>query len=356
MAGFPGAPRWGLTLPLDGVSLADLTDVAAGMHALGYTDFWSSEVDGADGLTPLAAIAGRGVQALLGTAILPVYTRGPAVLAQSAATMAGLAPGRFTLGIGASSPAVVHSWNAIEHVAPYARVRDTLHFLRDALTGGRVDREYETFAVQGFRLQDAPGVPPALYVAALRPGMLRLASRDADGAIINWLSANDISKVREVTGAAAPLVARILVCPSADADKVRTHARRLIAAYLNVPAYAEFQRWLGRGAALAQMWACWQTGDRRGALATIPNDAVDQLFVHGTPQECIDHIRRYVDLGVTVPVLCILPVHDDLREAAVRLAPSSHDTVVAHSWTGPRRSIRRSSGHQLSAPHPWPSP
>ncbi len=319
--------RWGLTLPLEGADLGALPDLALEMEALGYTDFWSSEVDVTDGLTPLAAIAGRGVQAHLGTAILPVFTRGPAVLAQSAATMAGLAPGRFSLGIGASSPAVVHDWNAVPHDTPFARVRDMLHFLQEALAGGRVDRAFETFAVHGFQLKYVPEITPPLVVAALRPGMLRLAAAEADGAAINWLSADDVLRVREVTGPDLPLVARILVCPSTDVEKVRAYGRRLIAAYLNVPAYAAFQRWLGRDQVLSPMWESWASGDRRGALTAIPDAVVDELIVHGSPATCVDHLQRYATNGVTVPVSFLLPIGADLPEAARRLAPPTpaHD-------------------------------
>jgi len=168
--------RWGLTLPLEDRGLHGLPETAAELSAAGYTDFWTSEVDYADGLTPLAAIASSAPTAALGTAILPVYTRGPAVLAISAASMATLAPGRFCLGIGASSPAVVEHWNAQAFDRPYERTRDMVAFLREALAGGRVQRDYETFSVAGFRLRQVPEVPPPILLAALRPQMLRLAA------------------------------------------------------------------------------------------------------------------------------------------------------------------------------------
>ena len=73
----------------------------------------------------------------------------------------------------------------------------------------------------------------------------------------------------------------------------------MIAAYLNVGVYADFHRWLGRGAELEPMWAAWQAGDRKGALAAIPDEVVDALVVHGSFDECRDHIGRYVANGVT---------------------------------------------------------
>jgi len=94
--------------------------------------------------------------------------------------------------------------------------------------------------------------------------MLRLAGRHADGAILNWLSADDVKTAVAEVGPGHPIAARIFVIPTADAELARGVARRMIAAYLNVTAYAEFQRWLGRGEALTPMWEAWAAGDRKG--------------------------------------------------------------------------------------------
>src|SRR4029077_20283573 len=92
------------------------------------------------------------------------------------ATMAALAPGRFVLGIGTSSPVIVEAWNGIELARPYQRARDTLLFRRAALAGEKVSADYESFAISGFRLDPPPATPPALALAALRPGMVRLGA------------------------------------------------------------------------------------------------------------------------------------------------------------------------------------
>jgi probable F420-dependent oxidoreductase len=240
-----------------------------------------------------------------------------------AATMAELAPGRFALGVGSSSDVIVERWNATAFDEPYKRVRDTVRFLRLALTGDKVDKEFETFAIRGFRLGRPPTHIPPVYVAALRPGMLRMAGREADGAIINWLSADDVSTVVREVGTGKEVVARIFVCPTEDAERARTVGRIGVAAYLNVAVYAAFHRWLGRGPLLEEMWSAWAAGDRKAALAAIPDEVVDALVIHGSPAECRAHIRRYVDNGVTVPVLAILPGGDDLAKTIEDLAPSA---------------------------------
>jgi probable F420-dependent oxidoreductase len=314
--------RWGITLPLRGMPLPGQRDIVAALPDLGYTDAWSAEMNGSDAFTPLALVALWSSRLRLGTAIAGIYTRGPALLAMNAASLAALAPGRFVLGIGVSSAVIVEQWNGIPLTQPYQRSRDTLRFLRAALAGEKVTEEYETFSVQGFRLEAAPQPPPALALAALRPGMIALAASHADGAITNWLAPGDVPAVRAVAGPDCELIARVFVCPTTDADAARTIGRRLIAAYLTVPAYAAFQDWLGRGEALRPMQDAWAAGDRRGALAALPDQVVDDLFVHGTLEHCRERVAEYQAKGLDTPVIAIMPGPGvDEADAVRALAP-----------------------------------
>jgi probable F420-dependent oxidoreductase len=239
--------RWGLTLPLSGLPLAAQQDLVTGLPELGYTDVWSAELNGIDGFTPLTLASQWAPQLRLGTAIVGIYTRAPVSLAVQAGTLAALAPGKFVMGIGTSSQAAVEHWNGIAFEKPYQRSRDMLRFLREALAGGKVTREYETFSVNGFRLDPAPEVPPALALAALRPGMLKLAAVEADMAITNWLAPKDVPRVRHAAGPDCELVGRIFVCPTTDADTARFIGKRMVAAYLTgvcgVPSVARARRY-----------------------------------------------------------------------------------------------------------------
>lgn len=316
--------RYGMTIPMAGVPLSEHKEWFREMVDLGYTDLWSSEAGGHDGFTPLAMAAAWAPEFRLGIAIIPAYTRGPALLAMSVASLADAAPGRFVMGIGTSSNVIVERWNGIPFEEPYARVRDTVKFLRKALTGEKVDEEYETFTVKGYRLQMPPlAQQPPILVGALRQGMLKLAGRVGDGAILNWLSAEDVKTVAPYVhagGEGKEIVARLFVVPTADRAVARAIARRAIAAYLTVPVYAAFHEWLGRSDLLAGLWAHWKSGDRKAALEAIPDEVVDDLVIHGSPEECREHIERYRAAGVTTPALAILHT-DDLRQSVRDLAP-----------------------------------
>ncbi len=318
-----------MTVPLPGhlhthqQKLRELAD-------MGYDDIWSAESDGADAFTPLAMAAAWEPRLRLGTAIVPAYTRSPGTMAQSVASLADAAPGRFAIGIGSSSNVIVERWNGVPFVDPYKKVRDIVRFLHDALGGEKVSKQYDTFKVDGFRLAIKPEIKPTILVAALREGMLKLGAREADGVIINWLSANDVSKVVKVVKDAAggvdkEVVARIFVCPSENTETVRAAARYAIAAYMNVPVYAAFHEWLGRGPQMQGMWDAWKAGDRKAALAAIPDEVVDALVVHGSPSQCRATIQKYFDNGVTTSALAILPLDPalDYWQAVKDLSPSA---------------------------------
>jgi probable F420-dependent oxidoreductase len=318
--------RPGMTLPLPG-HLHAQRDRLVELADLGYTDVWSAEADGADAFTPLALAAAWEPRLRLGTAIVPAFTRAPALMAQSVATLADAAPGRFAFGIGTSSNVIVERWNGVPFVEPYKRTRDMVRFLKEVLGGEKVSKAYDTFEVQGFKLGVRPEVVPPILVAGLREGMLKLAGREADGAIINWLSPDDVRKVAPVVrqfGDDKEIVCRIFVCPSEDAEAVRAAGKFAIAAYLNVPVYAAFHEWLGRGDVLGGMWDAWKAGDRKAALAAIPDHLVDELIVHGSPAQCRATIQRYFDNGVSTSSLAILPLAPiDHAEAIRQLAPSA---------------------------------
>ena len=302
---------YGLTIPLGGLALHAQRDLISSLPGLGYTDVWSAEAGGADAFTPLALSSVWAPTLRLGTAIVPAFTRGAATIAQSAAALADAAPGRVAVGIGSSSDVIVQRWNGIPFERPYERVRDVVRFLRAALTGQKVSQAYDTFTVDGFRLLTVPEVPPRLLIAALRPGMLRLAGREGDGAILNWLSADDVRTVAPYVHRAGPdkeIVARIFVIPTADPDLARAVARTAIAGYLTVPVYRAFHEWLGRGELLGPMWKAWEAGDRKAAAASVPDEVADALVLHGTPDEIHERLARYVTAGVSTPVIALLPV------------------------------------------------
>jgi probable F420-dependent oxidoreductase len=319
--------RLGVTIPLAGTPQHQQQRSLRALVDLGYTDLWSQETDGLDALTPLAVAAASVPELRIGSGIASVFTRGPALLAMSAAALADAAPGRFVLGIGSSSATIVAGWNGMPFDHPYVRVRDTIRFLRRALAGERIDERYEAFSIEGFRLDRVPDRPPPIFVAGLRPGMLELAAREGDGALLSLVTPGDVPRIARLLeragGGKMELVLRIGVVVGRDLEAARAHCRRLIAGYLSVASYAAQQRWLGRGELLEPMWRAWRSGDRRAALSAVPDELIDELFVLGSAERCRERIQRFVAAGITTPVIALMRWEGDRDQALRDLSPAA---------------------------------
>jgi probable F420-dependent oxidoreductase len=335
--------RLAISLTGDAERLAQVADLASEFTAAGYRELWSSELTGSDAFAPLLAAAAGRPWLRLGTAVACVFTRSPALLAMQSLTLAEASTEPVFVGIGASSRAMVTGWHGVPFVRPYTRVRDTVRFLRQAFDGGRVSYQGDSFEIDGFRLARTPPRPPRILVAALREKMLRLAGTEADGAVLNWLSPDDVRTVAQFVKEGNPdaeIAARLFVVAAADRRAARDYARRYITGYLSSGVYAAYQAWLGRAPALEPMWRAWRAGDRRGALAAVPDSLVDELFLTGDEAQIRSGLADYVRAGITRPVLSVLGPDPALaRSLALRLGPAD----AAHQPNGAGTNDRRLS-------------
>jgi len=307
--------RWGLTLPLPGTTLADHRPFVEQAEADGYTDLWTGETGGPDGFTPLALSAAWTENVRLGTGIVGVFQRGPALLAQQAAALTDASDGRFVLGIGASSDRMVAGWNEIPFERPLSKVEKTLDFLRVALAGERTDT--------GFKMETAPAHPTPIVLAALRGKMLRLAVEKADGAFSNFLPLGGLPRVTEQLKDADPgfeLLCRFFCIPG-ERDQVEPLARFMFSSYVTVPVYANFFRWLGYGDEIAPMCEAWANKDRQGAAAAAPWELIEDTFLLGSPEQIRDRLDEYVDGGITLPVVTPITLPDNMSSLIRALAP-----------------------------------
>src|SRR5947209_7783047 len=236
--------RWALTVPFNGVPLSEHEELYRRAEAAGYDDLWSGETpNGTDGFTPLALAAPVTQRMRLATGIVNPFTRGPAVLAQTAAALQEASRGRFVLGLGASSNVVVERFNGMVFERPLSKVRDAVAALRPVLS---VPPER---GFGGLRLERPVTEPVPIVLAALRGKMLALAAEVADGAFTNFLPLSGLAQVadalREGEQAAGKadgsteLVCRFFIVPLL-AEQGIAMARAMFSAYGSVPVYASF--------------------------------------------------------------------------------------------------------------------
>jgi probable F420-dependent oxidoreductase len=300
---------------LPGTSLADHRPFVQQAEAEGYTDLWTGETGGPDGFTPLALSAAWTGKIRLGTGIVGVFQRGPALLAQQAAAMTDASSGRFVLGIGASSDRMVAGWNRIPFEKPLSKVEETLDFLRIALSGERTGT--------GFKLETAPAHQTPIVLAALRGKMLRLAVEKGDGAFTNFLPLGGLPQVLKGIEGAGPdfeLLCRFFCIPG-EREQVEPLARFMFSSYVTVPVYANFFRWLGYGEQIAAMVEAWEARDRAKAAAAAPWELIEDTFLLGSPEQIRARLDEYVAGGITLPVITPITGPDNMASLISALAP-----------------------------------
>jgi probable F420-dependent oxidoreductase len=308
--------RWGLTVPLTGVGLADNAELYKRAEAAGYTDLWSGETNGPDGFSPLVLGAAWTEKVRLGTGVVGVMQRGRALLAQEAAALADASGGRFALGIGASSDRIIEGWNAMPFEKPLSKMSETIDFLRTALSGERADG--------GFKLERAPEERVPIIVAALRGKMLKLAVEKGDGAFTNFLPLEGLPKVAEQLEGAPEgfeLLCRFFCLPG-EREQVEPLARFMFSSYITVPVYEAFYRWLGYGDRIDEMVEAWNAKDRQKAAEAAPWDLIEEMFIFGSPEEMRERLGVFVEGGITLPVITPITTPDKLGGLIDALAPA----------------------------------
>jgi len=315
------------------LGLGAATRAAALAEELDYRSFWTAETVGPEAFSVLAAIGAAAPSLNLGTGVLALQLRTPALVAMAGATLQALHPDRdILLGVGISSPVVTQKW----HGAPYgdrplARVREYVTLLRECLGGESVSFQGDFYEVSRFRLGVKLGERrPKIVVGALNPKMLALAGELADGVLLNYLPAGHVPWSTEQVRAGAggrtdggPTIYAYVhagVCERADGIEA---ARRDLFSYAVVDAYARNFERAGFADEVAAVRGHHAEGDREAALSAVSDRMVDAIDVMGDADRVRDTMRAYVDAGVDVPVLMPMPWGPDrpaVIEATMRAA------------------------------------
>lgn len=304
-------------------------------EAAGYDDVWLADAGGIDALTLAAIILQQTERIRVGIAVVPAYTRTPAVLAATIATLDDLAPGRFVFGLGTSSEAILGGWHGISLLRPTTRMRETTELLRQMLAGHKTDYPGMTVRSKGYR-QPPTQAPVPIMLAALGPQMIDLAGSTADGVIFNLFPLTALNTLtdrvqRAVADAGrAPgsveICSRFQVQVTSD-DEASIHAarnlfRRRFTPYFATPVYNRFLASAGFADEAAAVVAAGARGNWHTARAALSDDLVDAIAVIGPERHCQDRIETYVRAGITTPILfCLSEDPHDLRRTFTAFRP-----------------------------------
>lgn len=307
-----------------GRSLGEAIERVKLAESLGYETVYVTHIAGRESLTVLSAYALATSTIRVGTGVVPIYTRTPATMAQTAATIDELSGGRLTLGLGVSHRPVVEGWHGQRIDRPIAEMREYASIVRAILRGEDppAGEKWQT----GFRLfgiDPRPALP--IYLAALSPAMLRLAGEIADGVIL-WLCnpsyirdvvIPEVSVGRERAGLTLEgfdVVAAVPAASSGDRESPYQAMRGDLIPYFGLPFYRAMIERTGFGADIEAYDAA--AGDLEAMKAAISDRFLDELTAVGEQEAVRDGIERYRDAGANSP--CIGPIPRTDFEATLR--------------------------------------
>jgi F420-dependent oxidoreductase-like protein len=319
-------------------------EFAAAAERLGAASLWVPEVWGYDALTGLAYLAAKTSSIKLGTFVVQLGSRSPALLATSALSLQELSGGRFLLGVGTSGPRVMEGWHGVRFRKPVQTTRETIEIIRTVSRGDRLEHPGEIYPLPlpgsgAAALQ--PLVRPnhvPVYVAAMGPQNLRLTGEVADG----WLGNAFIPEAAEVffgplregaqragrTLADLDLVAPAAVEIHADEASADVAARRHADGYaFTIGAmggggrnfYNDAFTRLGYGAEVTAVARLWQAGLRDEARQAVPMDLGRLTNLVGTPDAIADRVRKYREAGITTLLAKMEGDYDHQLSALERL-------------------------------------
>ncbi|MBV1878192.1 MAG: LLM class flavin-dependent oxidoreductase [Pseudomonadales bacterium] len=291
-----------------------VTDIAKQAQSLGYKSLWTIEATGTDAMTLLGAVSHAAPGLDLGTGIIPIQLRTPALAAMSAASLQALSPDSdIWLGIGVSAPGILSQHGETATTKPIGMMREYVALLRECLSGQSVTFEGDYFQVKRFRLGLQLGDrKPKIVMAALNPQMLKLAGEIADGVLLNYLPASHVSQsIQQVRkGGNAKIFAYVHASVS-TMERAANSARKDLFNYAMADGYARMFRKAGFDQEIDELRACYAAKDRDGALAAVSDRMIQAIDFIGSEAEVTDFVKTYIDAGIEHPVLMPMPWGDD---------------------------------------------
>ncbi|USZ68563.1 TIGR04024 family LLM class F420-dependent oxidoreductase [Halorussus salilacus] len=287
-------------------TVADIVGFAQRAEDRGYRRAWLPETWGRDAATVLSAVAERTDDIGIGPSILNVYSRSPALVGQTAATLQELSEGRLRIALGPSGPAVIQGWHGAEFERPLRRTREYIDVVRAVLSGETVDYDGDIFTLGGFRLRcDPPETPVPIDAAGMGPKSVELAGRFADGWHALMLTPegirdrlDDLRRGAEL-GGRDPDDVRVtlsLTCAvSEDGERARELARQHLSFYVGAMGtfYRDALARQGYEETAHEIAAAWGNGDQAAALAAVGDDLLDDLGAVGTPEAARERLAAF---------------------------------------------------------------
>lgn len=306
--------RLGVALiPHRDITMTDYIEIAQLAERQGYESLWAGESNGLELFTFLGALLSHTTRLKVAPGIASIFTRTPAFMAMSTASLHLIAPQRVILGLGVSTRIIVGDWHGLEWDHPLERMAEYVQVLRQGLRGERLMHQGQYYCAQHFRLGVEPPGEVPIYLAAVNPKMLRLAGAMAEGVLLTWVPLEAVPHVVAEIRAGAQEAGRdpqavdialyLRTCVTHEHAAAREWLRRDITGYTVADVYRQAFRRFGFMAEVDAMQQDWQRGDRQGAMQQISDRMVEALGIIGPAETCATKIQQFVAAGVNLPIV-----------------------------------------------------
>ena len=320
--------RFGLNVGYSGAQLSVDMDLVREAERLGFHSVWTAEAYGSDAVTPLAWIGGQTTKIHLGSAIMQMSARTPAMTASTATSLDQLSGGRFLLGLGVSGPQVVEGWHGQPFGKPLTRTREYIEIVRAIWARERpLEHQGEHYQIP-YRGPGASGLGKPLrsilhgrqipiYVAATRPKSVAQAAEIADGWLAVWYSPYRTGFYRDALEsgfrragggkslASFDVAPAVAVIQGDDVQACLDFVKPMLALYIGGMGargknfYNELACRYGFEAAAKKVQDLYLDGKKAEATAAVPNELADEVSLVGPPARIRDRLGAWRESGVT---------------------------------------------------------
>lgn len=282
-----------------------VADISSRAEMKGFAGLWFGETTLQDA-SVLVAVAARATEKIhLGTSIVNVFTRAPGQLARMGATLNELSNGRFTLGVGVSTAAIVENWHGQRFDKPVERLDETVSLLREYFSGERFSHQGQFYSPKNALLRIKSS--PKIAVAALNDRMIRRAGAIADRVILNLYPTEKVAHAIKLIeegrrdagkGERATVSVMLYAHVLGDDEEGLQAAKDLVAFYASAPSYSALFSRIGFANEAEAMMQAWKARDRESVKRAVTREMIDSVMVLGTIRELQERVRLYHEAGV----------------------------------------------------------
>ena len=308
-------------------SLFNTQDILEFAKQLDYkpqvNSLWIPESWGREAFVMLGAIGAMTRRLILGTSIVSMFSRSPATLAMAASTLDNITLNRTIIGIGASTPILAEDWHGIKFIHPLDRMREYVTCFKIISSGETINFDGNFFKLKNIKIMHPSQrreIP--VFLGAVNPGMIKLATEIANGIILYLSPLNELKKTVECIKSLTSRKSKsfeicsvfITAISNKYPDLARERAAKTLAFYVAVGKYYnEFLSSHGFKSQVEQITTEYQNHGIENISKFVTDPMLDSLTIYGTTEDCIKSLKRFVSCGVSLPILQVNPVKDNMQ-------------------------------------------